>query len=238
MSTFKKTDKVTKLTSKKKRTASSRQWLLRQLNDPFVAKAKKEGYRSRAAFKLLEIQDKYRLIKKGSRVLDLGAAPGGWCQVATKITGDSGVVIGVDLTEIVPLAGVHFIQGDFLDETIQNAIIDAFKGHKAHVIISDMAAKACGMPDVDHLRLMDLLENAFLFALNHLENGGCFVAKVLRGGTEQTLLKSLKQCFSKVTHFKPNSSRAESAELYMVATGFKISAAQTLKETVYRDVGS
>ncbi len=229
MTQFKKPDKVTKLNSKKKRTNSSRQWLLRQLNDPFVAAAKKEGYRSRAAFKLVEIQDKYKLMRRASRVLDLGAAPGGWCQVAIKIVGDSGHVIGVDLTDIEPIAGVHFIHGDFLDEGIQQQIITAFDGNKAHVIMSDMAAKACGIPEVDHLRLMDLLENSYLFALDHLEAGGHFVAKVLRGGTEHNLLKQLKSSFAKVHHFKPDSSRSESAELYMVALGYKPSKNKTMR---------
>lgn len=219
--TFKKTEKITKLSSKKKRTNSSRQWLLRQLNDPFVAKAKKDGYRSRAVYKLIEIQEKYSLLQRGSRVLDLGAAPGGWCQFAQKIVGKDGIVIGVDLTEIEPIAGVNFIHGDFLEESTQTAIVEEFNGKKANIIMSDMAAKACGMSDVDHLRLMDLLENALLFSMDYLEKNGAFVAKVLRGGTEQSLLKQLKQSFSKVTHFKPKSSRAESSELYVIATGFK-----------------
>lgn len=215
------TPKITKLSSKKKRTASSRQWLLRQLNDPYVEKAKKEGYRSRAAYKLLDIQKKVRLLKANQRVLDLGAAPGGWSQVAFQIVGKKGFVLGVDLLDIEPLEGVAFLKGDFLDPSIQTQILQHFGDEKVHVVISDMAAKACGIPEVDHTRLMDLLENAYVYALDILMPGGHFVAKVLRGGTEHLLLKKLKQSFTKVIHFKPPSSRSESSELYVMAMGFR-----------------
>lgn len=221
MSSFKRTDKVKKLESKKKRTHSSRQWLLRQLNDPFVAKAKKEGYRSRAAFKLAEINDKYKLIKSTSRILDLGAAPGGWCQISKAIVGDKGLVVGVDLLEIEPITGVEFIQGDFHDDHIHEQIISIFQGEKADVILSDMAASSCGMSDVDHIRLIALLEAVFYFSFDMLKPGGSFVAKVLRGGTEHNLLGQLKQSFTKISHFKPKSSRQESSELYVVAQGFR-----------------
>lgn len=221
MSTFKKTSKIQGLKSSKKRTASSRQWLLRQLNDPFVAQARKEGYRSRAAFKLLEINEKYKLIRRSSCVLDLGAAPGGWCQVSKTIVGDKGVVVGVDLLEISPITGVEFLQGNFHDSHIQDAIIEMFQGQKADVILSDMAASSCGMSDVDHIRLIALLEAVFQFSFDMLKPGGSFVAKVLRGGTEHNLLGQLKQSFAKVSHFKPKSSRQESSELYVVAQGFR-----------------
>jgi 23S rRNA (uridine2552-2'-O)-methyltransferase len=221
MTTFKKPGKVQGLKSSKKRTASSRQWLLRQLNDPFVAQARKEGYRSRAAFKLLEINEKFKLIKKGTCVLDLGAAPGGWCQVSKTIVGDKSIVIGVDLLEIDPIAGVEFLQGNFHDEPIQSKIIEMFQGQKADVILSDMAASSCGMSDVDHVRLIALLEAVFQFSFDMLKPGGSFVAKVLRGGTEHNLLGQLKQSFAKISHFKPKSSRQESSELYVVAQGFR-----------------
>lgn len=221
MTTFKKPGKVQGLKSSKKRTASSRQWLLRQLNDPFVAQARKEGYRSRAAFKLLEINEKYKLFKRNSCVLDLGAAPGGWCQVSKTIVGDAGIVVGVDLLEIEPITGVAFLQGNFHDESIQNTIIEMFQGQKADVILSDMAASSCGMSDVDHIRLIALLEAVFQFSFDMLKPGGSFVAKVLRGGTEHNLLGQLKQSFTKVSHFKPKSSRQESSELYVVAQGFR-----------------
>lgn len=221
MTTFKKPGKVQGLKSSKKRTASSRQWLLRQLNDPFVAQARKEGYRSRAAFKLLEINDKFKLIKKGSCVLDLGAAPGGWCQVSKKIVGDKGVVVGVDLLEIAPITGVEFLQGNFHDDQIRDKIVSTFQGQKADVILSDMAASSCGMSDVDHIRLIALLEAVYQFSFDMLKPGGSFVAKVLRGGTEHNLLGQLKQSFVKISHFKPKSSRQESSELYVIAQGFR-----------------
>jgi len=221
MTTFKKPGKVQGLKSSKKRTASSRQWLLRQLNDPFVAQARKEGYRSRAAFKLLEINEKFKLIKKGSCVLDLGAAPGGWCQVSKTLVGDSGVVLGVDLLEMDPIAGVEFLQGNFHDDQMRDKIVSTFQGQKADVILSDMAASSCGMSDVDHIRLIALLEAVYHFSFDMLKPGGSFVAKVLRGGTEHNLLGQLKQSFTKISHFKPKSSRQESSELYVVAQGFR-----------------
>ena len=221
MATFKKTEKIQKLDSKKKRTASSRQWLLRQLNDPYVAKARKDGYRSRAAYKLIEINDKYKFIKKGCRILDLGAAPGGWCQVAKTIVGQNGFVVGVDLQDMIPITDVTLLKGDFNDESIHHQIIDTFAGEKADVILSDMAASACGMTDVDHIRLMLLLESVYHFSFHLLRPGGSFIAKVLRGGTEKDLLAQLKQSFAKVTHFKPPSSRQESSELYVIAQGFR-----------------
>jgi 23S rRNA (uridine2552-2'-O)-methyltransferase len=221
MTTFKKTEKVKGLKSNKKRTASSRQWLLRQLNDPFVAKARKDGYRSRAAFKLIEINEKFKLIKKGSHVLDLGAAPGGWCQVAKASVGETGIVVGVDLLEIDPITGVEFLVGNFHDDHVRQTIVDTLLGQKVNVILSDMAASSCGMSDVDHIRLIALLEAVYQFSFDMLKPGGSFVAKVLRGGTEHNLLGQLKQSFAKISHFKPKSSRQESSELYVIAQGFR-----------------
>jgi len=200
---------------KKKLSNSSKKWLERQLNDPFVHKAKAEGYRSRAAYKLMEIQEKYRLIKKNMIVVDLGAAPGGWSQIALEALRDSGKVYAIDLLEMPPIHGVEFFQGDF------NDIADKIDG-KVDVILSDMAASACGIKSIDHLRLMTMLEEVFEFAKSHLKNDGCLVAKVLRGGTESKLLAELKKAFKKVTHFKPKSSRAESSEIYVVAQGFRL----------------
>ncbi len=209
------------LKSKKKRTQSSRDWLLRQLNDPFVRKAKQEGYRSRAAFKFIEINEKYKILKPGQTIIDLGAAPGGWTQVIAEKVGPKGKVIALDLQDIDPFSNpnVLIIKGDFEDEAVQ----DQLAGHieLADVIVSDMAAAACGIPSVDHIRIFNLLESSLNFAINHLAKNGAFVAKVLRGGTEGELLKQLKVHFSKVVHFKPDSSRQDSAEMYVVAKGFK-----------------
>lgn len=211
--------KVT-LKSRKKRTQSSRDWLLRQLNDPFVHKAKQEGYRSRAAFKLLEIDDKYKILKSGQRVIDLGAAPGGWTQIIAKKVLPKGTVIALDLQDIVPFDDqVLIIKGDFEEQTVQTQLLEHMD--EADVIVSDMAAAACGIPAVDHLRIGNLLESSINFATQHLTKGGTFVAKVLIGGTEAKLLKLLKTHFSQVSHFKPNSSRKDSAEMYVVAKGFK-----------------
>ena len=218
---MKKTVGRVTLKSKKKRTQSSRDWLLRQLNDPFVKKAKAEGYRSRAAFKLLEIQEKYKILKSGQTVIDLGAAPGGWTQVIAEKISTKGKVIALDLQDITPFNTPHVlvIKGDFEDEIVQQEL--AKHMDFADVIVSDMAAAACGIPAVDHLRIGNLLEASMRFSIKHLVKGGAFVAKVLRGGTETQLLNELKQHFSNVAHFKPNSSRQDSAEMYVVAKGFK-----------------
>jgi 23S rRNA (uridine2552-2'-O)-methyltransferase len=213
-----------KLQDSKKRTVSSRRWLERQLNDPFVLKAKIQGYRSRAAFKLIEIDQKFKLLHPGQKVVDLGAAPGGWTQVVVeKIksqTHSKSKVIGVDLSPVLPIEGATILEADFTDEETQNQLLQHLDG-KAHVVLSDMAAPACGMTDVDHLRIMALVEQAFIFAKDILLPGGAFVAKVLRGGTETQLLKELKQSFVKVAHFKPTSSRQDSAEMYVVGLQFR-----------------
>lgn len=213
-----------KLTSNKKRTNSQRSWLQRQLNDPYVHQAKADGYRSRAAYKLIEIDQKFKILKPGQKVIDLGACPGGWTQVAVdrvkSQTNATAKVIGVDLTEMDYIAGATVFQGDFTEYGTQDRLIELLDG-KADVILSDMAAPACGMTDVDHIRIMMLIEEAFNFAENVLAPGGTFVAKVLRGGTEAELLKRLKLAFQKVTHFKPPASRKDSAEMYVVGLKFR-----------------
>jgi 23S rRNA (uridine2552-2'-O)-methyltransferase len=207
----------------KGRTASSRAWLERQLNDPYVARAKREGYRSRAAYKLAEIDDKFRILTPGARVLDLGAAPGGWSQVAAKRVGADvgrGLVVAIDVLEFPPLPGVEFKQMDFLDPAAPDAI-KVVLGGPADVVLSDMAANATGHRKTDHLKIMALVEAAADFACEVLAPGGVFLAKVLQGGTEAALLASLKQRFATVRHVKPAASRADSAELYLLATGFR-----------------
>ena len=205
------------------RTVSSQRWLQRQLNDPYVAEAKKRGYRSRAAFKLLQIDDQFRFLKPGARVVDLGAAPGGWTQVAverTKPGRASGVVIGLDVTPVEPVAGATVLAKDFYDEDSPDVLTELLAG-PADVVLSDMAASATGDPQTDHLRIMGLAEAAHDFARQVLKPGGTFVAKVLRGGTERSLLDRLKKDFAKVRHVKPEASRADSAEMYVVGTGFR-----------------
>ena len=205
------------------RTVSSQRWLQRQLNDPYVAEAKKRGYRSRAAFKLLQIDDQFRFLKSGARVIDLGSAPGGWTQVAVeRVRPDQskGMVLGIDLTPVEPIAGATVLAKDFYDEDAPE-ILRRHLGGQADVVLSDMAAAATGDPQIDHLRIMGLAESAHDFAAEVLKPGGAFVAKVLRGGTERTLLDRLKRDFAKVRHVKPEASRADSAEMYVVATGFR-----------------
>jgi 23S rRNA (uridine2552-2'-O)-methyltransferase len=204
------------------RSLSSQKWLERQLNDPYVARAKREGYRSRAAFKLIEIDEKYRLLKPSQRVVDLGAAPGGWSQVAAKKVGADGKgrVVGIDLLPIEPMTGVDFIELDFLDPSAPERLI-ALLGGPADLVLSDMAANATGHRKTDHLRIMGLTEAAIEFARSILAPGGGFLAKVLQGGTEGTLLADLKRDFAIVRHVKPAASRAGSAELYVLATGFR-----------------
>jgi 23S rRNA (uridine2552-2'-O)-methyltransferase len=201
---------------------SSRRWLERQLNDPYVARAKREGLRSRAAFKLSEIDDKARFLKKGARVIDLGAAPGGWSQVAAKRVGAprEGRVIAIDVLPMEPIAGVDFVQLDFLDPSAPQKL-KAMLGGGADVVLSDMAANATGHAKTDHLKIMALVEAAAEFAREVLKPGGTFLAKVLQGGTEASLLAALKRDFKQVKHVKPPASRADSAELYLLSTGFR-----------------
>jgi len=206
----------------KNRKLSSKLWLDRQLNDPYVARAKREGMRSRAAFKLSEIDDKARFLKKGGRVIDLGAAPGGWSQVAAKRVGapQQGRVVAIDLLDIDPLPGVEFMQLDFLDDSAPDKL-KAMLGGRADVVLSDMAANATGHRKTDHIKIIALVEVAVEFAREVLAPGGAFLAKVLQGGTEATLLTLLKKDFTTVKHVKPAASRADSAELYLLATGFR-----------------
>jgi len=209
-----------------KRSLSSQKWLERQLNDPYVARAKREGYRSRAAFKLLEIDEKYHILKPGQRIVDLGAAPGGWSQIAAKKAGPKGKVVGIDLLPIDPMAGVEFIQLDFLDESAPGKLIEMLGG-PADVVMSDMAANTTGHKKTDHLRIIGLAEAAIYFAREILAPGGVFIAKVFQGGTENQLLADLKRDFAVVRHVKPAASRADSAELYVLATGFRGAADRT-----------
>jgi 23S rRNA (uridine2552-2'-O)-methyltransferase len=204
----------------KRKSQSSRKWLERQLNDPYVARARREGYRSRAAFKLIEIDDKHRLFKPGGRVADLGAAPGGWSQVATKRVGATGRVVGIDILDMDEIPGVEFARIDFLDPDAPERL-KAMLGGPADVVLSDMAANATGHRATDHLKIMALIEAAAEFAGEVLKPGGAFLAKVIQGGTEGALLAGLKRDFATVKHVKPAASRSDSAELYMLATGFR-----------------
>jgi 23S rRNA (uridine2552-2'-O)-methyltransferase len=202
---------------------ASRRWLERQLNDPYVARARREGFRARAAFKLIEIDDKHRLLKPGARVVDLGAAPGSWSQVAARRVGAAegrGRVVAVDVLAMPPIPGVEFVQFDFLDEGAPAAIKDVL-AEPADVVLSDMAANATGHRKTDHLRIMAQAEAAADFAREVLAPGGAFLCKVLQGGTEANLLAALKRDFAAVKHVKPAASRSDSAELYLLATGFR-----------------
>ncbi|HBC53958.1 MAG TPA: 23S rRNA methyltransferase [Alphaproteobacteria bacterium] len=212
------------------RSNSSTRWLERQLNDPYVAAAKRDGYRSRAAYKLREIDDRFRFLKKGARVVDLGSTPGGWTQVCVErifgagvsaaSSGERGIIVAVDINEMEPVTGAKFLQLDFLDNAAP-ALVKQALGGQADVILSDMAAPATGHRATDHLRVMALCEVALLFAIEVLAVGGAFCAKVLRGGADTEILNRLKQEFSEVRHYKPESSRSDSKEIYVVATGFK-----------------
>lgn len=213
--------------SAKGRKSSSTRWLQRQLNDPYVARAKREGYRSRAAYKVLEIDDRFKLLKPGARVVDLGAAPGGWCQVAVQRTnalgekpGPQGFVLGVDLQAMEPVAGAEIMLLDFLDADADEKV-KARLGGPADVVLSDMAPFTTGHKQTDHLRIVACVEAAAYFAFDVLRPGGAFAAKVLQGGAEGSLLTVLKQRFEKVQHFKPPASRKDSAEMFVVATGFR-----------------
>jgi 23S rRNA (uridine2552-2'-O)-methyltransferase len=209
--------------SKNKRTHSSHQWLSRQLNDPYVRKAHAEGYRSRAAFKLIEIDDKHKILKRGARVVDLGAAPGGWSQVAAERIGAEkglGKIVAIDLLDIEPIQHVLFAQKDFNDEDAP-ARLKEMLGGQADVVLSDMAANTIGHRQTDHLKIVALVEMAAEFAREVLAPGGSFLAKVLQGGTEGELLALLKRDFKSVKHIKPPASRKDSAELYVLATGFR-----------------
>jgi 23S rRNA (uridine2552-2'-O)-methyltransferase len=209
-----------RLRTAKGRSKASQRWLERQLNDPYVRAARQGGLRSRSAFKLMELDDKYRLLRRGARVLDLGAAPGGWTQVATKRTAPNGRVVAVDLLAMEPIPGATLIQGDFSDESVEAAALAALGG-TVDLIFSDMAPNTTGHGTTDHLRIMALAELALDTALKVLSPGGGFVAKVFQGGSERDFLESLKRNFRAVRHVKPPASRKDSSELYVVATGFR-----------------
>ena len=207
------------------RSASSQRWLERQLNDPYVAAAKREGYRSRAAFKLIEIDAKYRLFGAGKRVVDLGAAPGGWAQVAAarvKSVEGKGQVVAVDVLEMDEIAGVEFVRLDFMDPAAPGRVKGMLRGGRADIVLSDMAPQSTGHARTDHLRIMGLAEVAAEFAADVLEPGGALLCKVFQGGTERALLDRLKRGFATVRHVKPPASRAESSEMYVVALGFRM----------------
>lgn len=221
-------DLRTRVKTAKGRRLSSTLWLDRQLNDPYVVRAQKDGYRGRAAYKILELDDKYRFLIPGARVVDLGCAPGGWIQVAvprvnslgTRKGKAQGTILGIDLQEVDPIPGsvIHVL--DFLDEGADDKVKD-WLGGKADVVMSDMAASSSGHKQTDHLRIINLCEAAAYFAFDVLDEGGTFVAKVLAGGAEGDLQKLLKEKFTKVANVKPPSSRSDSSEKFVVATGFR-----------------
>jgi len=210
--------KPQRLKTAKQRTASQQAWLERQINDPFVAEAHAKGYRSRAAFKLREIDDRFHLIRRRARVVDLGCAPGGWLQIA--VERGAGAVVGVDLLAVDPLAGATVIQQDFTDPACGPRLIELLGG-SPDVILSDMAPNTTGHRQTDHLRIVGLIEAAADFAFEVLAPGGAFVTKAFQGGETGALLARLKRNFAHVRHVKPKASRAESSELYLLATGFK-----------------
>lgn len=204
------------------RTASSQRWLERQLNDPFVAESKRLGYRSRAAFKLIQLNERFNFLRPGARVVDLGAAPGGWTQISVDRVGapGRGLVVGLDILPVEPIAGATLIEADFMAGDAPQQIKAAIGG-PVDVVLSDMAAQTTGHPQTDHLRIVGLCEAAFEFALEVLAPEGTFVAKVFQGGSETAMLARMKRAFKVVRHAKPPASRAESAETYVVATGFR-----------------
>ncbi len=210
----------TRLRTAKGRSTASQRWLERQLNDPYVRAAKEQGLRSRAAFKLAEIDARFHLLRPGARVVDLGAAPGGWTQVAVRAVGERGKVVALDLLPMDPVPGAIVLQGDFQDPAAEQAVLAALDG-PADLVLSDMAPNTTGHGATDHLRIMALAELALDFALGVLAPGGGFVAKVFQGGSERALLEVLKRRFDAVRHAKPPASRKDSSELYVVATGFR-----------------
>jgi 23S rRNA (uridine2552-2'-O)-methyltransferase len=208
-----------RLRTAKKRTASSARWLTRQLNDPYVKKAKADGYRSRAAYKLMELDDKFALVKGSRRVVDLGVAPGGWTQVVRMRAPQAGVV-GIDLLPTEPIEGAVLFEMDFMADEAPDLLMEALGG-APDLVMSDMAANTVGHKQTDHLRTMGLVETAADFAIQQLSEGGAFIAKVLAGGTDPTLLALLKKHFKTVKHAKPPASRKDSSEWYVIAQGFK-----------------
>jgi len=221
-------DLTVKVRTARGRKLSSTKWLQRQLNDPYVKRARTDGYRGRAAYKILELDDKYRFLVPGARVVDLGCAPGGWCQVAVKrvnalgerTSKAQGFVLGIDLQEVEPIPGAELYQLDFMEDDADAKVRD-WIGGTADVVMSDMAAASSGHKQTDHLRIIALCEAAAYFAFDVLTEGGTFVAKVLAGGAEGDLQKLLKQRFTNVANVKPPASRSDSSEKFVVATGFK-----------------
>ena len=212
--------KTVRVKTARKRANSSTRWLERQLNDPYVMEAKRLGLRSRAAFKIQDIQNKYQIIKQGHKIVDLGCAPGGWMQVALEIMNNKGSVVGIDLLEVEPINGATILQGDFTDDDAPEKIKQVLNG-KANGVLSDMASNTTGHKQTDHLRIIALVEMALYFALEILEKDGYFVAKVFSGGTENNILRILKKHFTKVFHYKPPSSRKDLPEMYVVAIKYK-----------------
>lgn len=211
-----------RLKTAKQRTKSSQAWLERQINDPYVRAAKTQGYRSRAAFKLKEMDDKYHVLRRGAKIVDLGAAPGGWTQIAVERCGENNV-LGVDLQPMDPITGSELLELDFMTPEAPDIIRKKLKGG-IDVVLSDMASPATGHRETDHLRVIGLCEAALEFAVEVLNPGGTFICKVLRGGTERTLLETIKKRFVKVLHMKPPASRAGSAEMYVIGLNFKAKA--------------
>jgi len=211
---------VVEVRSTRRRRPSSTRWLARQLNDPYVAEARRLGYRSRAAFKLIELDERFRLLRPGRRIVDLGCAPGGWAQVAVARVGRRGTVVGIDIAETAPLPGATLLSADIRDPATPAALTAALGG-LADIVLNDMAPPATGHAATDHLRIVALAEDAFAVASQILKPRGAFVAKVFQGGAEGALLAALKRDFAELRHAKPPASRAESAETYVVATGFR-----------------
>ncbi len=214
----------THLKRDKKRSASSAKWLQRQINDPYVAEAHRQGYRGRAAFKIIELNNQFHFFKAGKRVVDLGCAPGGWSQVAVKMvksTPENPLVIGMDLLPADPIAGATLIQMDFTRDEAPEKLKELLGGHLADIVMSDMAANTTGIHNIDHLRIMGLLEMAYDFAVQVLAKDGVFIAKIFQGGTEGAFLARMKRDFKTVKHAKPEASRKDSSEFYVIATGFK-----------------
>jgi 23S rRNA (uridine2552-2'-O)-methyltransferase len=204
----------------KKRSESSRKWLQRQLNDPYVAAAKDDGYRSRAAYKILQLNEQFRILRAGQRVVDLGAAPGGWSQVAAKIIGSTGTLVALDILPMDPLPDVDFVQMDFLRDDAPEKLTALLNG-PVDLVMSDLAPSTTGHAATDHIRIVNLAEAAAHFAMNVLAPDGAFVCKFFQGGAENSLLKQLRKCFERVKHAKPAASRTESSETYLVAQGFR-----------------
>lgn len=214
----------THLKKVKGRRASSTKWLQRQINDPYVSEAHRLGYRGRAAFKIIQLDDQFHFFKPGKRVVDLGCAPGGWSQVAVSrvhSTVANPLVVGMDLLPTQPVEGARFVQMDFTADEAPAQLQELLQGHKADIVMSDMAANTTGMHSIDHLRIMNLLEMAYDFALQILNPGGIFIAKIFQGGTENQFLAEMKKNFAVVKHAKPDASRKDSSEVYVIATGFK-----------------